>query len=104
MKRLRKGDEVVVLTGKDKGKQGKITKILIDKVIVQGINQVKKHQRGNPNTGVTGGIVTKEMPIHVSNVALYNPQTQKGDRVGFRVLESGKKVRFFKSNNEVVDV
>lgn len=104
MQRIRQGDEVIVLTGKDKGKQGKVTKVLTNnKVIVQGINQVKKHQRGNPNAGITGGIIDKDMPIHVSNVGLYNPETQKADRVGFKFLDDGKKVRYFKSTNEVVD-
>jgi large subunit ribosomal protein L24 len=104
MQKIRQGDEVIVLTGKDKGKQGKVTSVLTNnKVIVQGINLVKKHQRGNPNAGVTGGIIEKDMPIQVSNVGLYNPETQKADRVGFKFLEDGKKVRYFKSTNEVVD-
>ena len=104
MQKIRKGDEVIVLAGKDKGKQGKVTSVLTNnKVIVQGINQVKKHQRGNPNAGVTGGIIEKDMPIQVSNIGLYNPETQKADRVGFKFLEDGKKVRYFKSTNEVVD-
>lgn len=104
MLKIKKGDEVIVLTGKDKGKRGKVIQVLASqKVIVQGVNQVKKHQRGNPNSGVTGGIIDKEMPIHVSNVGIYNPENQKADRVGFRFLENGKKVRYFKSTNEVVD-
>ncbi len=104
MQKIRQGDEVVVLAGKDKGKKGKVVKVLSnDKVIVQGINQVKKHQRGNPNAGIAGGIVEKDMPVHISNVGLYNPDAQKADRVGFKFLEDGKKVRFFKSTNEVVD-
>ncbi len=104
MQRIRQGDEVIILAGKDKGKQGKVTKVLNnEKMIIQGINLVKKHQRGNPNEGVAGGIVEKEMPIHASNVGLYNPETQKADRVGFKFLEDGKKVRYFKSTNEVVD-
>ena len=104
MQKIRKGDEVIVLAGKDKGKQGKVTSVLTNnKVIVQGINQVKKHQRGNPNAGVTGGIIEKDMPIQVSNIGLYNPETQKADRVGFKFLGDGKKVRYFKSTNEVVD-
>jgi large subunit ribosomal protein L24 len=104
MNKIKQGDDVIVLTGKDKGKQGKVTKVLdTNKVLIQGVNTVKKHQRGNPNAGVAGGIIEKEMPIDVSNVALYNPQTQKADRVGFRFLDDGKKVRFFKSTNEVVD-
>jgi large subunit ribosomal protein L24 len=104
MQKLRKGDEVIVLTGKDKGKQGKIVKLLGDnKLLVEGINRAKKHQKGNPNTGVQGGIIDKDMPINISNVGLYNPETKKADRVGFKFLDDGKKVRYFKSTNEVVD-
>ena len=104
MQKLRKDDEVIVLTGKDKGKQGKVVKILDDqKILVNGINRVKKHQKGNPNAGVQGGIIDKDMPISIANVALYNPETQKADRVGFKFLDDGKKVRYFKSTNEVVD-
>ena len=104
MQKIRQGDEVIVRTGKDKGKRGKVTKILKDnKVLVEGINRVKKHQKGNPNAGVAGGIVDKDMPIDISNVGLYNPETQKADRIGFRFLEDGKKVRYFKSTNENVD-
>ncbi len=105
MQRIRQGDEVIVLAGKDKGKKGKVIKVLENsKVVVQGVNRVKKHQRGNPNAGIAGGIVDKDMPIHISNVGLYNPDSQKADRVGFKFLEDGKKVRYFKSTNEVVDV
>jgi len=104
MQKLKKGDEVIVLIGKDKGKQGKILSVISDsKVLVEGINRAKKHMKGNPNAGVQGGIVDKDMPINISNVALYNPETKKADRVGFRFLEDGKKVRYFKSTNEVVD-
>ncbi len=104
MNRIKQGDQIIVLAGKDKGKQGKVTKIFTNnKILVQGINQVKKHQRGNPNTGVTGGIIEKDMPIHISNIALLNPQTQKADKVGFRILDDGNKVRFFKSTNELID-
>ena len=104
MQKIKQGDEVIVRTGKDKGKRGKVTKILRDnKVLVEGINRVKKHQRGNPNAGVAGGIVDKDMPIDISNVGLYNPETQKADRIGFRFLDDGKKVRYFKSTKEVVD-
>ena len=104
MQKIRQGDEVIVRTGKDKGKRGKVVKIIKDnKVLVEGINRVKKHQRGNPNAGVPGGIVDKDMPVDISNVGLYNPQTQKADRIGFRFLEDGKKVRYFKSTNENVD-
>ena len=105
MQKIKKGDEVIVRAGKDKGKSGRVTKILKDdKVLVEGINQVKKSQRPNPNAGVTGGIITKDMPIHISNIGLYNPATKKADRVGFKFLDNGKKVRYFKSTNEVVDV
>ena len=104
MQKLRKDDEVIVLAGKDKGKQGRVVKIIDDqKILVEGINRVKKHQKGNPNAGVQGGIIDKDMPINISNVALYNPETQKADRVGFKFLDDGKKVRYFKSTNEVVD-
>jgi large subunit ribosomal protein L24 len=105
MQRIKQGDEVIVLTGKDKGKSGRVSKVLKDnKVLVEGINQVKKNQKPNPNAGVSGGIVVKDMPINISNVGLYNPATKKADRVGFKFLEDGKKVRYFKSTNEVVDV
>jgi len=104
MNKIKKGDEVIVLTGKDKGKKGLVLSVVSEeKVLVEGINSVKKHQKPNPNKGIDGGIIDKQMPIHVSNVAIYNAQTKKADRVGFRVLEDGKKVRFFKSNNEVLD-
>lgn len=105
MKRLRKGDQVVVISGKDKGRQGTVLKVMADdRVLVESINMVKKHTKPNPMQGVEGGIVDKEMPLHVSNVMLFNPVTNKGDRVGFKVLEDGRKVRYFKSNGEVVDV
>jgi len=105
MKRLRKGDQVVVISGKDKGRQGTVVKVMADdQVLVESINMVKKHTKPNPMQGVEGGIVDKEMPMHVSNVMLFNPVTNKGDRVGFKVLEDGRKVRYFKSNGEVVDV
>ncbi|ORU92338.1 MAG: 50S ribosomal protein L24 [Cycloclasticus sp. symbiont of Poecilosclerida sp. N] len=103
MNKIKKGDEVIVLTGKDKGKRGLVLSVVsADKVLIEGINTVKKHQKPNPNKGVEGGIIEKQMPINVSNVAIYNEQTKKADRVGFRTLEDGKKVRFFKSNNEVL--
>lgn len=105
MQKIRKGDEVVVTAGKDKGRRGSVLKVLEkDRILVENVNMAKKHQRPNPNANVAGGIVDKEMPIHISNVMLYNPVTKKGDRVGLRKLEDGRKVRFFKSNNEVVDV
>jgi large subunit ribosomal protein L24 len=104
MQRIKQGDEVIVRTGKDKGKSGRVSKVLKDnKVLVEGINQVKKNQKPNPNAGVSGGIIVKDMPINISNIGLYNPETKKADRVGFKFLEDGKKVRYFKSTNEVVD-
>ena len=105
MMKIRKGDEVYVLTGKDKGKRGKILQVLpTEKVVVEGINVVKRHTKPNPAAGTAGAIVEKEAPIHRSNVALFNPLTSKPDRVGIKVLEDGRKVRVFKSNNEVVDI
>ncbi|MEO1751581.1 50S ribosomal protein L24 [Thiofaba sp. EF100] len=104
MNKIRKGDEIIVITGKDKGRRGTVLKVGADnRIVVQGINLVKKHQKPNPMVGIPGGIVEKEMPIDISNVMLFNPATQKGDRVGFRTLDDGRKVRFFKSNGEVVD-
>ncbi|MGK0673573.1 MAG: 50S ribosomal protein L24 [Halothiobacillaceae bacterium] len=104
MRKIRKGDEVIVITGKDKGRRGTVLKVGADnRIVVQGINLVKKHQKPNPMLGIPGGIIEKEMPIDISNVMLFNPATQKGDRVGFRTLDDGRKVRFFKSNGEVVD-
>lgn len=105
MNRIKKGDEVVVIAGKDKGRRGTVTSILeYGKVLVEGVNMARKHVRANPNAGVQGGIIEKEMPLDGSNVMLWNPVTKKGDRVGIKTLEGGKKVRFFKSNGEVVDV
>ena len=105
MRKIKKGDDVIVTAGKDKGKRGAVLRVIdADHLIVEGANKVKKHQRPNPMRGLTGGIVEKEMPLHVSKVAIFNPQTRKGDRVGFRQLEDGRKVRFFKSNGEVIDV
>ena len=104
MNRIKKGDEIIVITGKDKGRRGTVLRIMpYERVVVEGVNIAKKHQRPDPNSGVAGGIVEKEMPIHASNVMLYNPATKKGDRVGFRSLEDGRKVRYFKSNGEVLD-
>ena len=103
MRKLRKGDNVVVITGRDKGKRGTVSAILGDRVLVSGVNQVKKNQRPNPMKNEQGGIVTKELPIHISNVALWNPITQKADRVGVRLLEDGRKVRFYKSNGEQIN-
>jgi large subunit ribosomal protein L24 len=103
MRKIRKGDNVVVIAGRDKGKRGDVTRIVDDEhVIIAGINQSKKHQRPNPMKGEQGGIVNKDMPIHISNVALWNPVTRKADRVGFRSMEDGRKVRFFKSNGELI--
>lgn len=103
MQKIKKGDEVIVITGKDKGRRGTVTKCVdAEHVLVEGINRAKKHVRPNPMKGEQGGIREKDMPIHISNVALFNPATQKGDRVGFKVMEDGKKVRVFKSNGELV--
>ena len=101
--KIKKGDNVVVITGRDKGKSGTVLRVdpKESRVLVQGVNVVKRHSR--PSAGQTGGIVDMDMPIDISNVALFNPQTQKGDRVGFKTLEDGRKVRIFKSNGEVVD-
>jgi len=105
MNRIRKGDDVMVVAGRDKGKRGTVLRIVdAEHVLVEGANKVKKHQRPNPMKGVTGGIIDKEMPLHVSNVALYNPATRKADRVGIRVMQDGRRARYFKSNGEVVDV
>jgi large subunit ribosomal protein L24 len=105
MNKIKKGDDVFIRTGKDKGKSGRVTQVLKDnKILVEGINQAKKNQKPNPNAGITGGIIVKDMPINISNVGLYNPTTKKADRIGFRFLEDGKKVRYFKSTNENVDV
>jgi large subunit ribosomal protein L24 len=103
--KFRQGDEVVILTGKDKGKRGTITKVITDtaRVVVDNVNIVKKHQKPNPQMNIPGGIIDKEMPIDVSNVAIFNPTTGKADRVGFRILDDGRKVRYFKSNGEVLD-
>ena len=104
MNKIRNGDEIIVLTGKDKGRRGAILRrVDADHVVVEGVNRVKKHVRPNPMKGEVGGIVEKDMPVHISNVALFNPATQKGDRIGIKVLEDGRKVRAFKSNGELVD-
>jgi large subunit ribosomal protein L24 len=103
MEKIRKGDDVVILTGKDKGKRGPVARRVDgEHVIVEGLNRSKKHMKPNPVKGVAGGIVDKDMPIHLSNVALFNPATNKADRVGFKVLEDGRKVRVFKSSGELV--
>jgi large subunit ribosomal protein L24 len=104
MNRIKKGDEVIVISGRDKGKRGAVLRRVDDShLVVEGVNRVKKHARPNPMKGITGGIVDKDLPIHISNVALFNPATQKADRVGIKSLEDGRKVRVFKSNGEQVD-
>ena len=104
MQRIKKGDEVVVLAGRDKGKRGTVLRrVDAQYVVVEGVNRAKKHQRPNPMKNITGGIVDKDMPIHVSNVALFNPATKKADRTGVKSLEDGRKVRVFKANGEQVD-
>ena len=101
MRKIRKGDSVVVITGRDKGKRGDVSRVVdAERLVVNGINTVKRHTRPNPLKNQPGGIVTKEQPIHVSNVAIWNPVTQKADRIGFRTLDDGRKVRYFKSNGE----
>ncbi|MCX7205224.1 MAG: 50S ribosomal protein L24 [Proteobacteria bacterium] len=104
MNKIRKGDEIIVITGKDNGKRGTVLRVIPaeDRVVVEGVNVVKKHQKPNPMRGVQGGIVEKTMPVHISNVALFNTATGKADRVGIKTLEDGRKVRFFKSSGEVV--
>jgi large subunit ribosomal protein L24 len=105
MQKIKKGDDVIIISGRDKGRRGTVVEVTENgRVLVEGVNMVKKHQKGNPNAGVQGGIIEKEMPLARSNVMLFNPITEKGDRVGIKTLEDGRKVRFYKSNNEVVDV
>ena len=104
MRKIKRDDEVIVIAGRDKGKRGKVVRVLQDnRLIVSGVHMIKKHQKPNPQLGVAGGIVEKEAPIQVSNVAIFNGATQKADRVGFKILEDGKKIRVFKSNGEAVD-
>lgn len=103
MQKIKKGDDVMVIAGKDKGKRGTVLSVGGDRVVVENCNIAKKHVKPNPNVGEPGGIKDMEMPLHISNIALYNPATKKGDRVGIKVLKDGQKVRYFKSNNEVVD-
>jgi len=104
MRKIKKGDDVIVIAGKDKGKRGTVLRVVdLEHVLVEGANRVKKHQRPNPMKGNTGGIVDKEMPLHVSNVAIFNPGTKKADRIGTRLLDDGRRVRTFKSNGEVID-
>jgi large subunit ribosomal protein L24 len=102
--KIRKGDDVIVLAGKDKGKRGTVLRVLDGKVVVENVNLARKHVKPNPNKGEQGGIVDKEMPLDMSNVAVFNPATDKGDRIGFKTLDDGRKVRIYKSNGEVVDV
>ncbi|NKB38041.1 MAG: 50S ribosomal protein L24 [Gammaproteobacteria bacterium] len=106
MNKIKKGDEVVVLTGKDKGKRSVVLKVIEerDRIVVENVNMVKRHTKGNPMQGAAGGIVEKEMSIHISNIAIWNPVSNKGDRIGFKSLEDGRKVRVFRSTNEVVDI
>lgn len=105
MQRIKKGDEVIVVSGRDKGKRGAVLRrVDAEYVVVEGVNRVKKHMRPNPMKGVTGGIVDRDMPIHISNIALFNPATKKADRAGVKSLEGGRKVRVFKANGEQVDV
>lgn len=104
MRKIRKGDQVIVLTGRDKGKRGTVLSTPEEnKLVVEGVNVARKHQKPVPMKGISGGIVEKSLSIHISNVALINPATNKGDKVGFKMLADGRKVRFFKSNNEVID-
>ncbi len=104
MRKIKRDDEVIVIAGRDKGKRGKVVRVLAqDRVIVSGINMIKKHQKPNPQLGVAGGIIEKEASIHASNVAIFNPATKQADRVGFKVLENGDKVRIFKSSGEAVE-
>ena len=105
MQRIKKNDDVIVIAGRDKGKRGNVLKVTDDgRALVDNVNLVKRHTKGNPNTGETGGIIEKEALIQLSNIALYNPATKKGERIGFKVLEDGRKVRYFKSNGEVIDL
>jgi large subunit ribosomal protein L24 len=105
MQKIKKGDDVIVITGKDKGKRGSVVRVVsdVDRVIVENVNLAKKHQKPNPAAGAPGGIIEKEMPLDISNIAIFNPVTGKADRVGIKVLEDGRKVRYFKSNGEVID-
>ena len=103
MRKIKKNDDVIVIAGKDKGNRGNVLQVLGDHLLVGGINKVKKHQKPNPTKGLTGGIVEKELPIHISNVAIYNMAAKKGDRVGIKQLEDGRKVRVFRSSGEMID-
>ena len=103
MNRIRKGDQVIVITGSDKGKKGEVVRVAGDRLVVQNINIIKRHTKANPQAGQAGGIVEREAPIHISNVMLLNPASGKGERVGFKVLEDGRKVRVFRSSGEAID-
>jgi large subunit ribosomal protein L24 len=103
MNRIRKGDQVIVIAGADKGKKGEVVRVAGDRVVVQNVNLIKRHTKPNPQAGVAGGIVEREAPIHISNVMLLNPATGKGERIGFKVLEDGSKVRVFRSSGEAID-
>jgi large subunit ribosomal protein L24 len=104
MRKIRKGDQVIVRTGKDRGKRGTVLRLVgDDRVVVEGANRAKKHEKPNPMKGTTGGIVDKEMPMHISNISLFNPATQKGDRVGIKTLDDGRRVRVFRTNGEMLD-
>ncbi|GHE43274.1 50S ribosomal protein L24 [Vulcaniibacterium thermophilum] len=103
MNRIKKGDQVVVIAGKDKGKKGEVVRVAGDKVVVSNVNVVKRHTKPNPQAGQPGGVIEREAPIHISNVMLFNPATGKGERVGFKVLEDGRKLRVFRSSGEAVD-
>jgi large subunit ribosomal protein L24 len=102
MSKIKKNDDVIIIAGKDKGNRGSVLRVLEDKLLVSGVNKVKKHQKPNPVKGVSGGIVEMEMPISISNVAIYNAATKKADRIGTKFLEDGRKVRVFKSSGEVI--
>lgn len=104
MAKIKRDDEIIVITGKDKGKRGKVVTVLEDRVVVAGVNMVKKHVKANPNRGTQGGIVDQEAALHISNVALFNAATQKADRIGYKLLTDGTKVRIYKSSGDVVDV
>jgi len=105
MQKIKQGDEVIVIAGRSKGQRGNVLKRLDEnRLLVENVNMVKKHVKGNPRSGENGGIIDKEAPIQISNVMIFNPHTQKGDRVGFKTLEDNRKVRFFKSNGEVIDI
>ena len=103
MNRIRKGDQVVVISGKDKGKRGDVVRVAGDKVVVSNINVIKRHTKPNPQLGQAGGVIEREAPIHISNVMLFNPATGKGERIGFKVLEDGRKLRVFRSSGESID-